>query len=1067
MQSWIGKAGRALVVLALLAGLAGRAEAQGVTSAAVSGTVTGTDGGPIGDARVVVTNASTGYRLETTTRSNGRYSIENVPVGSPYSVAASAIGYRPVQKTGIRLALGQRFEANFQLEKTVVELQEVTTTASNGGTIVNPSNTGPAQTIPQQAIENLPTLGRNFTDLTVTAPQVVATTGSTPGTSVGGQNNRFNNIQIDGAVNNDLFGLGATGTPGGQSGSKAISIEAVKEFNVLIAPFDVRQGSFTGGLINAVTKSGTNQFEGSAFVYGRNQTLVGSDTAGNDYADFKNIQYGLSLGGPIIRDRAHFFVVADIQSASSPFGGLSFTGDTAGIGITGESFARFQSILRDTYGVEPGEPGAFTQSNPNPNIFGKLDFQLGGNSVLEVSHNYVHSQQDVGGSRRRAGAGTFDLTSGNYQFKNTTNTTRAKLSSIFGGLNNELLVGYSRIRDNRAPNQLFPTIQVAADGGTLGAGAERFSQANSLDQDIVEITDNATFGVGSHRITVGTHNEIFKFKNVFGPQSIGQWTFGNLDSLEAGLPNQFTRFIALRENGYVSDFGVTQLGGYVQDQYSPTDNFTVTAGVRVDVPFIDTPTQNPALLAPNSPLNINTAAFPKHNPLWSPRLGFNWDPANNGLTNVRGGVGIFSGRPPYVWISNAFGNTGADATTLTCKGANVPTFSIDPANQPTTCADGTGAAAAGTPTINYFDSDFKFPQDLKVSLGLDHQFSNGVVLTLDGLLSSSINGLYYIDRNLVGPQGTNSEGRVVYGTFAASGSATPNRVDPKVGPALEHLNIHNGNIWQGTVQLQKRFSAVYFNLGYTYTHATDRISQTSSIAFSNYGFATLNGLLEDRAITRSEFDRPHKITASTSIDLPLRFNLSVIYLGISGTPFGYVVNGDANADGVGGTNREFNDMIYVPANATAGPDGDISLVVQDPATKKYVAAPQSEYDKLNDFIASQACLAQQRGAIMTRNSCRNPWINTLNTRVTKRFNTLRGQSIELSWDIFNLLNLLDSDWGLFRETSAFEGAAAYRVRGYDQALDRPLYELVLPNRERASTSVASRWQMQLGARYTF
>ena len=1050
MQAWLRKAGL-LALPAILLATAGPLHAQGVTAAAVTGQVTQAQGGaPIEGATITVVNGATGQRYQTNTLANGRFNIENVTPGSPYTIVARAVGYAPQRRDSVSLTLGDRHIANFSMRTAAVQLEEITVN-NRANEILDPSRTGASQTITSHVIENLPTLGRSFTDFIQSAPAVSGTSNSP---SIGGQNNRFNNIQIDGGVNNDLFGLGSSGAPGGQVGARPISLEAIKEYQVLIAPFDIRQGGFTGGLVNAITKSGTNEFHGSAFLYFQNQGLVGKDTAGAKAASFDQKQYGFTFSGPIIKDKLHFFVDADLQSQTTPWGGqqigTSAAGgaDSVGIGITQATAERIQNIIKNNYGFDPGSWTAPTLGSPDNDAFAKLSYHLGTNSDIEVSDIWVKAHAD-----KLTRNSTFSNFRDGYQLSNSgwvqankTNTLRGKWTALFGNrYNNELIVGYSAIRDHRDNANLVPTIQVGGDrpGTWVGVGTDRFSYNNLLNQDIFEVTDNLTVNLGANRFTVGTHNEFFKFTNNFFQASQGVWSFGSADSLEAGTPFRYE--IALpgptRPEGPLAKFKVSQYGVYAQDEWTPNGRLTLTLGVRADLPHLPSPPTNPAL-ATEPGLNIDTGNFPNSNVLWSPRFGFNYDLTGKGTTMFRGGVGIFSGRPPYVWVSNAFANTGLEQVTLICNNADVPTFTKDIANQPTTCASGAGASASAA-TINYFDPSFKFPQDLKVAAGIDHQLPWGMVGTLDFIYTKAVNSIYLQDVNL-NEVGTNSEGRPMYGSIAPNnGRSSPNTVTSNFRQVIEHTNKSKDWSTSFTVQLQKRFNgSLEFNAGYTYQRVKDLMSLTSSIASSNLSFTPLQGTMADRTLGTSAFEQPNKITFSGTVGLPFRSKISLIYIGISGTPYTYMINGDANADGI-----TSNDIAYIPRDAA-----DITL------------ADPTKYAALDAYINTQQCLVDARGSIMPRNTCRNPWRNILNARVAKTVGLPSGQSLELTMDVFNLLRLVGSDWGLFRSTTGFETATLLRQTGYDPANNRPIYDLSLPQRDRVQTT-SSRWQIQLGAKY--
>ena len=1034
--------GAGAVVSVLALGVVRSAAAQGVTTAAVRGTITREGGLPIDNAVITLINTPKGTSQRVTTSNGGRYSFENVESGGPYTLEARAIGFEPTTKTGISLILGQRYIADFELKAHVVMIAELSVTAMVDP-LINSARTGPQTTIGDSAISRLPLLGRNFTSLLATSPQVT-------GSSIAGQNNRFNSIQIDGAVNNDVFGLSSGGTPGGTAGVKPLSVEAIKEFQILVAPFDIRQGGFTGGLVNAVTKSGTNTWSGSLFGYLQNQDLVGKDTAGLKVTTFKVQQYGGTFGGPIIKDKVHFFVSADIQGRNAPFFGLEVSEPSTG--ITQATADRVTKVMRDKYGFDPGTYEAPNLETPNKNFFGKLSAQLGGSNRVELTYNYNDGFNDVFNRTNRTQnfRDGWQLSNSGYQVANTTNAARGKWIGQFGKVSTEVIGGYQTVRDIREMPNVVPLAMVQGDiaGNYLAAGGERFSHGNQLDQNILELTANATIDLGRHQVTVGTHNERLDFLNVFWQARYGVWTFNNVTDLENAVPNRYEIILptAQRPDGPVATFGATQLGGYVQDQWSPNDRLTITGGLRMDVPISDKPVTNEALLN-TAGLNINTGNFPTGNLLIAPRLGFNWDVSGNGSTVIRGGVGVFSGRPPYVWMSNNFANTGLEQATLTCStAATMPTFTMDITKLPTTCAGG-GAATPPIPLVVYTDENFKFQQALKYSIGVDHKLPAGIVGSLDFLYTKNLNDLYPVDVNLVAGTST-SEERAMYGTIGATGSATRNRVSTAYSNIIQQGNKSGAYAALMTAQLAKRFGGnLEFNAAYTYQKVRDYISNTSSQSQSNVQFATIDGDIYTRNLRPSVFDVPHKITLAGTANVPLGFAMSLIYTGTAGAPYAYVTTQDANADGFSG-----NDPIYIPTSAT-----DITLA--DPAA----------WDRLNIFIAGQACLNENRGALMQRGSCRNPWFHFVDFRLAKRIQTFGHQSMEITGDIFNLLNLINSDWGLNRSTTFNENLSGLMgVAGWDAANNRPKYSVPtsLPARDRVSVG-SSRWRIQLGLKYVW
>ncbi len=670
----------ATIAVAAFALMPNRARAQGVTTGAVRGKVIDEAGLPIAGVTLTLVNTQTGLSTTATSRGDGVFDIENVNPGGPFDLTARAIGYTPVSRTGFHVALGQVVTADLTLAKAAVTLSTLTVNAP-ANPLLSRGRTGPATYITDSLIERLPTLSRNFTDFINTSPQA-------NGASIAGQNNRYNNIQIDGGVNNDLFGLGSTGTPGGQVNERPISLEAVKEYQILIAPFDVRQGGFTGGLVNAITKSGTNEFHGSLFFYGQNQSFdrdsVDRGPLGHDIlTNFHEYQYGGTFSGPIIRNKLQFFAAVDLKSRQSPFTGYLQGNDSIDKKAFGVTVAEADSVATWAKANGLGDPGAVGQAfdkTPDHDIFAKLNAQVSARGQLELSFNHVTASD---GSLIRSSSFSgyrsgYELGNAGYTINNTTQTARLRYNVAIGDrYTNELLLGYQKIQDLRNPGMDTPLIFVGT-GSAVAIGAERFSQGNVLKQTNYEVTDNLTIGMGHHLVTVGTHNEFFKFYNQFFAGSYGVYGFADAASLYAGTPNHYEIALPLRTNGPLAQFNVNQLGVYAEDIWNVTPTFSLTYGARLDDPILPTkPGANDALAAvqfthvnqgvTGSTDIANTANFSTA-PLWSPRLGFNYDVSGDQSTLIRGGVGIFSGRPPYVWVSNAYANSGLTQALLTCTG---------------------------------------------------------------------------------------------------------------------------------------------------------------------------------------------------------------------------------------------------------------------------------------------------------------------------------------------------------------------------------------------------------------
>lgn len=1125
-RTFVFRVGVAFLALAgVAASQAPRVQAQGITTSGLRGKVTDTQGQAVVGATVELTGAQTGARYSSTTGAEGGYYLTNIQVGT-YTVQVRAIGYRPVQRSGVVLSLGATLTQNFQLEASTVEVSAITTTAvMEPNDVLSPGRTGPGQLVSDSMIRRLPSLNRNFTDFIATVPQVVDN-GSGP--SVAGQNNRYNNIQIDGSVNNDLFGLAGSGTPGGQANARPISVEAIREFQVLIAPYDVRQSGFTGGLVNAITRSGTNEWHGSLFGYWQGtdiagQNLVGRDSLGNSVTSFFQRQWGATLGGPVIKNRLFFFGDFEPQTKTAPFTGLSIGTDTTGgrdsvgIGIRLATANRISQIVRDSSTAwggpqyDPGDAGAAALATPATNFFGKLTWNVGVNNTVEFSYNHVDGSDDKFGHNATTAITAsqfngYQLSNAGYKQANSTNTWRAIWTRPFGNrFNNELILADQHIFDHRVVPSIFPLVLVGGDRGqpvTTGSpatnvsfGAERASQGNSLDQKIIEITDNVTATLGQHHtLTFGTHNELFKFHNVFFSGAYGLWSFRDTTALLARNPFRYEIFEPVQPlgspvcavnpllcapnatgNGPIADFHVNQVGGYVQDKFQPNSRLNLTLGVRVDAPMMNAPAYNIQLdttTIVNGPrtgqkIGVNTqATFPTSNPLWSPRFGFNYDVKGNGGTMLRGGIGVFSGRPPYVWLSNAFVNTGLEQVDLLCDAAlstaggaldSVPAFTADVANMPNKCG-GTSAQGSAAASIVYFDKKFHLPQDGRVSIGLDQRLPWNMTATFDAMYTRWLNAVYLTDINVVQGGFSVGEGnRPLYGTpSGTSSTVTPRRLSNAFRGVILQENSSRDYQYQFTVGLQKRFSnGLEFNGGYTYARAYDLMSLTSSISNSNMNFAVLDGTLDNRNLRPAAFDVPQRVTFSVTGNLPFKLTGSLQYTGRSGTPYSYVYANDVNGDGYSG-----QDLVYIPANAQdiqMCPAAGCTATSQDPTT----------YALLNNYINAEPCLARQRGHIMSRTSCRNPWQSMVNGSLTKDISTFHGQSIQLTAEVFNLLSMLGVG-GQIRTTSNFEETNLLSLNRYNAAAGRGVYTFAtsLSNLRRVDV-LASRWRMLVGARYSF
>lgn len=1036
-----------LLVPALL--VLGNAEAfaQAVTTSGISGRVTTQAGEPLANTQIVVINVALGTEQATLTRADGRYNFPGLRPGGPYRVEARSIGFATESIDDVFLALGQSERIDFVLAQQAVAVAGIDVVGERSGAIISRGRTGTGSVIGEDQVTNTPTISRDFTDFIRLTPQVSA---STPGTSAAGRNNRYNNIQIDGAVNNDLFGLAASGTPGGQANARPITLEAIQEFQVNIAPFDVRQGGFTGANINAVTRGGTNTFQGTLAYFGRNESLIGDYRLFNgDKApgveDFSQSDLAFSLGGPIVQDRAHFFVAGEFSRRTSPFGGV--------LGVNTNSTAaevnEIVSLVQSRYGYDPGRSDQFALDTDSDNFFARVDFQLAPEHRLTLRHNYVDAIRVV----PNGGAGfVFGFSNSGYIFNSTTNSTVAQLNSSFGGqFFNELRFGLTTIRDSRETGQPFPRLQVETGSGRVLVGPDQFSGANALDQDVIELSNDLSFSRGSHNFTIGTTNEFFSFSNLFVRNAFGYWVFPTIDALRNETPNRYEYSFLLPGGAERAEFSVRRWSAYAQDRWEVTDDFTLTYGLRLDFTQLpDTPARNPVVAQGN--IGRNTDEVPSNALQFNPRIGFNWDVYGDRSTQVRGGLGLFSGRTPFVWISNAYGNTGLDYVRFTCTGGNVPAFTANPNQMPTACAGGSATFAPNE--VNTVDPDYKFPQIFRASAAIDRETGFlGTIATVEGLYTKTLQDIEY--RNLLISRNDAlgiREGRAQYTrtNLVAGANAIP------VGDVIDMSNTTDGYAYNITAQIQRPITDGWgFSAAYTFSDAFDVNRGGSSQAVSNWRFNPTAGDPNELSAARSNFVIRNRLLATYSQEFTLVEGfptlLSLIYVGESGQRYTFVYNGDANGDG-----QTSNDLLYVPAN-----QNEIRFASGN-------IAPAQSWANLNDFIERTPCLREARGTIIERGACQEPWFNQVDLRLSQEFSTFRGQRAEVTLDVLNLMNLLNDEWGR-KEFIANESYNLIAIQNRNDVengrmLMRPFAPLENAN---SIAGLTSRHQMQLGIRYRF
>lgn len=1029
-----------------------------VTTSGISGKITDTNNQTLPAAAIVATHLPSGTQYGTVSNTDGRYSLQGMRTGGPYQIQISFIGYKSFTKTDVYLQLGETYTFNVPLVEESLQLDEATVVAQAG---FNSQRTGAATNIGQEQLSKLPSISRSLNDFTRLVPQAVPTGG---GTSFAGTNNRYNSFQVDGAVNNDVFGLSSNGTNGGQAGTQPISIDAIEELQVVIAPFDVRQSGFTGGGINAITKSGTNKFKGSAYIYGYNQNFVGT-TAGDvtdrkKLTEQKDLQYGASLGGAIKKDKLFFFVNGEITDKSYP---VAFNVGE-GSNITKEQADGVVDHLKTISGGYDGGGYApkdvYTKSYK---ILERIDWNINEKNKFTMRHSYVDAKQ-LNFSRSN---NNLRFSDNGYEFQSKTHTFVAELNSNLNSrMSNEARIGFTRVRDQRAYlGQPFPHVTVFFNDkkDKISLGTEEYSNANSLDQDIYSLTDNFNLNLGKHSLTFGTHNELFNIENLFIRQNFGSYQYTYEDFLKVGTPGEvnpiqydysYSNEEITGTRSWAPRFKAAQLGFYVQDQYSVNNRLRLTLGIRMDVPlFLDKPSENKTFNESTLAIKygVKTNQMPKSNPLISPRLGFRYqlDEENNML--LRGGAGIFTGRIPFVWISNSFSNSGVEYIRSNFSGKSFPTgfkFNSDPYNQ-------LAGVASKTTEINVVAKDFKYPQVFRANLAYEHKFLNGFKATLEGLYTKKINDIEYKNINAE-PNGkflnNGSDKRMLF-------SKT---VDANYTSVILLDNTNKGYSYSATAKLEKKFNfGLDAFVAYTFGESKDVNSGSSSQAYSNWRYNEVKGNPNDPELSYSEFDIRHNVMGALTyrVEYAKNFATSVglVYSGFSSPGYTFIYNYDINGDG----SRD-NDILFVPTDAQI--DQMLFKGTPEQVTEQRGA--------LKSYLAQAEGLKDIRGEYADRNSMRTDFESHFDLRIGQEFFVNTGKTrhkLELTLDILNFSNLLNREWGLYNSPSF--NYAPIGVSSVDATTGVPTFTFTAPKGDPTKfythSDFNSRWRAQIGLRYSF
>ncbi len=1078
--------------------------AQGSTTAALAGTVVDEKGQGLPGASVIAVHEPTGSRYGGSTRADGRYNIVNMRVGGPYKITVSFVGYKNAVQSGIVLTLAQELRQNFKLEVNQSQLEEVKVVASRSS-IINSGRTGAATTVSNNQITTLPTLNRSLGDFARLDPRA-------NGLNFAGRNSLYNNITVDGAFFNNAFALSST--IGGQAGASPISVDAIDQFQVLIAPYDVRQGMATGANINVVTKSGTNNWSGSGYYFGTDQGLVGNKIGEvvNQYGTFARGQIGARIGGALIKDKLFVFGSFEQETQTDP--GSNFVATRTG-SEPNKSIAkaadldRLKDFLMSKFKYNPGAYENWNREKYSQKVNLRLDWNISDKHKFNVKYNYLRSYADINPSNsgslsggRGASATVLPFQGSLYRINNNLDSYIAELNSTFSSsVANNLTVGYTAMRDFRQSpvnDNPFPTVDIGNnDLNELTVfGYEPFSANNILNSDIFQIADNLTIYKGKHVYTLGLAYETNSFMNGFAPNYYGGYQFKSIDDF-INSANGDTKVIPARYQQQWSNYSTfpfaemkgSTLSFYGQDEITAAKGLKLTFGLRADAtsfPSFDEPkytnTYVPSLTFRDG-VKLTTNKFPETTVLWSPRFGFNWDVKDDKQTQIRGGLGIFSGRVPYVWLSNQLSNNG-----VLFGSENIQNPTNRPFN-PDVNAYRPAITLPLTPTaynLAVTDPNFKFSQVFRTNLALDKNLGDGWILGLEGIYTKDINAVYLENVNL--PNSTvkavGADNRVIFYTLGANGlpssvrnfaiygnvrgvnapAVGPNTVSsPNISDAIVIKNTDLGYSYALTATISKSFeNGLFASLAYTNSDSRS-VNDGGSIAQSQWRDRVVSGDPNENVASYSSYIQTHRFNAYGSYRLNyLNENASTTFgFTYSAAPagrFSYTYSGDMNGD-----NQTSNDLIFIPRSQS-------DILLRDLGT--YTAAQQ--WADLDKYITQDSYLNSHRGHYAERNGAELPWSANFDFKIIQDFYIKVGghkNTLQFTLDVFNFGNYVTPQWGLNQSTLR---AGLINYVANDAATGRPVFTFPyrsgttpLSDTFQRSFGLGSRWQAQFGVRYIF
>lgn len=1044
-----------------------------VTTSSLSGYVADEAGEPLAGAAVIAVHVPSGTQYAAIANDNGRVVINGMRSGGPYSIEVSFLGMATVQYQEVTLKLGEPYEINTVM-KASNELDAVVLTAESS---FMANQTGAGSNFSLAKIEAMPTVDRSIYDVVKFTPQ--ATVNKEGGISIAGTSNRYNSFQIDGAVANDSFGLTKTGTNGGQTGANPISMDAIEEIQVVVAPFDVRQSGFTGGAINAITKSGTNTVKGTFYGYFNNQDFIGTTAGPLDKGDTRKKYetqstqtYGFTVGAPIIKNKLFIFASGEyyrrnIPNIYTPANG-SYDDEAlkAPVSYGGKEYSYFNSELayaviehyKNTY--KPGEDFSESIDEHRPisqsiNAMLRLDWNINDSNKLMFRYQFMDAFQDKYSSGNR----TYYFNNSSYKQSNQTHSLVAELNSrVSDMVYNEFRATAVIVRDERTVPYKAASMYIK-DNVYIDLGTEYSSGANSMASDTYTIEDNVMIYAGNHTITAGTHNEIYRFNNLFLQRAFGSYEFNTLADFFNNTPSAFKYAYAdptvkgVDGPQWKATTWAAQFGLYAQDEWKPTANFTLTYGVRADMPLLlNKPTANKEFN--DGPIAAQykeyVGAIPKASVLVSPRVGFRWFIDKERKSLLRGGAGLFTGRIPFVWLSNAYNNTGVETKTVSVSnpGADFPKTS-----NPYADIIQTGAAAAGgRATVNTLSRDFKYPQVFRANIGFEQDFGHGWKFIFDGLYTKNLNSVFF--KNLA----LTNNGKKVYAVNSTTGPAAPYYdIDSTYETVVALGNTNLGYTYTLSGQIMKHFDfGLDLMASYTFNQARSANDGISSVALSNWKqFFAVDTNVPD--LSYSLYERPHKVMAVVSYTSPvyakiMKTSVSLTYEGSSGQRFSYTYTGNVDFNG-DATSANNNSLLYVPTVDEIG---------------KMSWSSPSDALKFENQIRSDKYLSSRRGQWTERFGGIQPFEHHFDLHIAQDFfyDKKNGRKIQAVVDFMNISNLFNRNWGLtYNQTLQRNVLNVDSLTKDAEGNMVPTYSYK-PN-DNYYTDFYSRWRCQVGLRLTF